>query len=286
MSLGILRRARHRGVITVFALHNLAYGDPEFFTDVDVTIVPSRFAADFYWARLGLRCTVLPNLIDWDRIVVDRWEPKYVTFVNPTVPKGMLVFARIADELGRRRPDIRLLVVESRGSEATLAGCGMDLRTHGNVFLMGHTPDPRRFWRVTRIALMPSVIAETQGLVAVEAMVNGIPVIASDRGALPETLGRAGIVCPLPARLGPHVPLMPTAEDVAKWVNSIVRLNDDTITFDLYRRAASARARQWSPETAEPGCARLFQDIASGRLAYETETAPPTNGKAMERPLI
>ena len=68
---------------------------------------------------------------------------------------------------------------------------------------MGHTDDPRHFWSVTRVCLMPSLVAETQGLVAVEAMANGIPVIASDRGALPETLGGAGIVLPLPDGLTP-----------------------------------------------------------------------------------
>ncbi len=74
-----------------------------------------------------------------------------MTFVNPSPEKGVHAFARIADELGRSRPDIPLLVVESRGSEATLLACGIDLRPHANVFLMSQTPDPRDFWGLTRV---------------------------------------------------------------------------------------------------------------------------------------
>jgi glycosyltransferase involved in cell wall biosynthesis len=80
--------------------------------------------------------------------------------------------------------------------------------------MMSHTSDPRHFRRVTRIALMPSLWWEGQGLVAVEAMINGIPVIASDRGALPETLSDAGIVPGLPSRLTPATRERPTAKEV------------------------------------------------------------------------
>ena len=65
---------------------------------------------------------------------------------------------------------------------------------------MANTPDPRDFYRVSRVVLMPSLWRESLGRVAVEAMANGIPVLASDRGALPETLGDAGFVLTIPER--------------------------------------------------------------------------------------
>ncbi|MBX6313351.1 MAG: hypothetical protein IRY99_10620 [Isosphaeraceae bacterium] len=168
----VLAHARAQGLATVFNLHNLQYHRLEPFRDVDVVRVPSHFAAEHYRQTLGLRCRVLSNLVDAERVRVERPEPRYVTFVNPSAEKGVYVFARIADELGRRRPEIPLLVVEGRGTEATLAACGLDLRVHGNVFLMAHTPDPRRFWRVSRLCLMPSLCGESQGRVAIEAMLN------------------------------------------------------------------------------------------------------------------
>ena len=41
----------------------------------------------------------------------------YITFVDPTSENGVHVFARIADALGRLRPDIPLLVIEGVGTE-------------------------------------------------------------------------------------------------------------------------------------------------------------------------
>jgi len=270
------RRARARGIATVFTLHNFLYRTIGPFADVDAVAVPSRFSADFHREALGLDCVVLPNLVDRLRVRVERGEPKYLTFVNPTPEKGVYAFARIADELGRRRPDIPVLVVEGRGDERRLADCGLDLRARGTVSLMSHTNDPRQFWGVTRVCLMPSTWWESQGLVAVEAMINGIPVVASDRGALPETLGQAGVVLPLPDRLTPVTTLLPTAEEVAPWVEAVIRLWDDREWYNEHRRRAFAEAKRWAPEVLEPQYVRFFQGLTPG----PKPPAPPPPGRA------
>jgi len=59
---------------------------------------------------------------------------------------------------------------------------------------MANTPNPRDFDRVSRAVLVFSLWRESLGRVPMEAMANGIPVVASDRGPLPETLGSAGFV--------------------------------------------------------------------------------------------
>ena len=103
------------GASVVFPLHNLNYGSAEAFVDTDTVVVPSPFAASFYRRTLGLRCITLPNLVDFERVLAPARARSCVTFVNPSHEKGVYVFARIADELGRRRQDIPLLVVEGRG---------------------------------------------------------------------------------------------------------------------------------------------------------------------------
>jgi hypothetical protein len=52
--------------------------------------------------------------------------------------KGVYAFSRIADELGRKRPDIALLVVEGRGTRRTPVDCGIDLRVHGSMSTKGN----------------------------------------------------------------------------------------------------------------------------------------------------
>jgi glycosyltransferase involved in cell wall biosynthesis len=269
----VLRRAKARGAATVFSLHNLRYHDPTTFIDVDAVLVASHFAAKHYLAHLGLRCTVLPNLVDFPRALALNRLPTYVVFVNPTVEKGVGIFARIADELGRTRPDIPFLVVESKGTEADVAASGLDLLAHGNVFFHEHTSDPRRFWRVARVCLLPSVVDENQPLVAIEAMINGVPVIGSNRGGIPETLGSAGSVVPVPDRLSPLARSLPTAEEVSPWVEAILELWDSPEVYEHASGRALLEARRWAPETVEPLYEHFFKIVESGRDFSQPEDA-------------
>jgi glycosyltransferase involved in cell wall biosynthesis len=65
---------------------------------------------------------------------------------------------------------------------------------------------------------MPSVWEESFGLVAAEAMVNGIPVVASNRGAIPETLGHGGVVLPIPAWISTTTRQIPTRDEIRDWI--------------------------------------------------------------------
>ena len=196
-SLELMHRARERGIPVVFHLHNFGYTDKRGFIDVSAIIFPSEYSRRHY-RRIGLDGPVIADPIALDRVVAESPEPKYVTFINPQPDKGVSVFARIALELGARRPDIPILVVEGRATSDTLAALPVDLSNLTTLNRMANTPDPRDFYRVSRVVLMPSLWRESLGRVAIEAMANGIPVLASDRGALPETLGDAGFVFTIP----------------------------------------------------------------------------------------
>jgi len=256
--------ARSRGASTLFPLHNFHYSDLSAFCDVDEVIVPSHFAQNYYLESLGLRCTVLYYSVDPGRVWVEHRTPHYLTFINPTVEKGVYPFARIADELGKRRPDIPILVVESRGTEATVAECGLEMRTHGTVHFMAHTSDPRDFWSVTKVCLLPSVWWENQPLVAVEAMVNGIPVVGSDRGGIPETLSDAGITLPIPDRITQATRMLPTAEEVEPWVAAVIRLWDDAEFYEEHRQKALREAKRWDPAVVGPQYVELCRDLKPG----------------------
>lgn len=255
--------ARALGIVIVFAFQDFNVHDVTRLADSDAVLVPSGVLAQYYDVAAGVACTVLPIPID---------EPQsagcdgtgYVTLVDPTIANGAYVFARIADELGRARPDIPLLVVEGEASEATLAACGLDLRGHGNVNLMPPPADARRIWAVSRVALMPSLGWADRSSVVAAAFANGIPVIASDRAGLTEALGGAGMVLPLPGRLTPATRMLPTAEEVGPWVREIIRLWDDANHFAEHRRRALAEAGRWSPEILGPKYARFFTGLRPG----------------------
>ncbi len=238
VSRSLMLKARARGTAVVFHLHNFGYNDRRGFEDVDAVIFPSEYSRRLYVRRVGIDGVVIPDPIRLDKVIAENSEPKYVTFINPQPEKGAAVFARIALELGRRRPDIPLLVVEGRGTADGLAGLPVDLSGLTNLHRMANTPDPRDFYRVSRVVLMPSLWRESLGRVPIEAMANGTPVLASDRGALPETLGDAGFVFTIPDRCTPASSMVPTAHEVAPWLAVIERLWDDPEFEAEHRRRA------------------------------------------------
>jgi len=261
ISCGMAALAKQRDIPVVFTIHNFAYSNADPFMVVDYCTVPSEFAQRFYWDRARLACHALPNPVDWGRVRAEHPTPRFVTFVNPSAEKGAYAFSRIADELGRRRPEIPLLVVESRGTRDTLAACGLDPGAHGNITFMPNTSDPRRFWSVSRMLLMPSLWWESQGLVAVEAMINGLPVIASNRGALPETLGGAGCLLPLPDRLTPESRTLPTCDEVGPWVDTIIRLWDDQALYSEQSAKARKEAQRWHPDRLTPLYTDFYRNV-------------------------
>jgi len=139
--------------------------------------------------------------------------------------------------------------------------CGLNLDVHGNIEYMSNTTDPRKFWSLTKILVMPSLWWENQPLVAIEAMINGIPVIGSDRGGIPETLGDAGFLLHLPDRLTPISDILPTAEEVAPWVETIIRLWDDQTLYAEQSAKARKEAERWHPNRLRPLYAEFFRNV-------------------------
>jgi glycosyltransferase involved in cell wall biosynthesis len=259
-NLALMARARRRGAAVVFHLHNFAYDDRAAFADAAAVLVPSEYARRFYARRLGLESTAIPYPLRAEWVVAADPEPRYLTFVNPQPAKGLTVFARLASELDRRRPDIPLLVVEGRGAALNLAEAGLDLSGLTNLHRMANTPDPRQFYRVSRAVAVPSLWRETFGRVAAEALANGLPVLASDRGALPSTLGEAGFVFTLPERCTPYGRAVPTAREVAPWLAAVERLWDDPGFEASHRGRAREASRRWD----DGAIAGLYQDFFAG----------------------
>jgi glycosyltransferase involved in cell wall biosynthesis len=232
---------------------------------VSSVIFPSDYSRRFHHRRTGIDGVVIPDPIRLDRVIVENFEPTYVTFINPQPEKGLTVFAAIALELNRRRPEIPLLIVEGRGTSDILAKLPVDLSALSNLNRMANTPDPRDFYRLSRVVLMPSLWRESLGRVAMEAMANGIPVLASDRGALPETLGNAGFVFTIPERYTPGNAAVPNKREVAPWVAAIERLWDDPESEARHRALARTEAQRWEWERVAGKYEAFFEKLAEAK---------------------
>jgi len=240
-----MQRARAVGAITVFTLRNYGYENRRHYEYVDHVFTTSPYLTAVYRERIGLRSVGIDSPIEWADVEAPEEMRRFVTFVNPSRNKGSMLFARLADMLGASRPDIPLLIIQS----ATTAGAlnaipGLDFKKYPHIMAAPATPRPADFFALTRILLVPSVFAEPFGRVSAEALVNGIPPLVSDRGALPQTVGAGGIVLPLPSWLSPESGELPSEDEVRPWFDAVCRLWDDPVHYAERSKRARAEAEQ------------------------------------------
>lgn len=167
-------------------------------------IFNSEFVKNYFLRRLYIspeRYIVIPPVIDWDSILASNYNMKFITMVNPELHKG----GDIVQEVARQMKNEHFLIVKPKLPEKYL---NIDLESLENVAIKNRKIDMRVIYSQSKLVLVPSRCDECFGMVAIEAQINGIPPIVSDRGALPEVIGDGGIV------VSPF-------DDTKKWVAAI-----------------------------------------------------------------
>jgi glycosyltransferase involved in cell wall biosynthesis len=246
-----LAAARRRGSTTSFAVRGFGYYDARFFADVDHVFTCSQFLTDVYREKIGLVSTPLEPPIDWSTVLAPVESRAFVTFVHPAPHKGLYLFARLADTLGARRPDIPLLVVQSGHTAGSLNAIpGIDFSKYPQIMAAPAVPTPADYFALTRVLLVPSVWDEPFGRVAAEAMINGVPPLVSNRGSLPHVVGGdigdggGGRVLPIPAWMTPETTQLPAESEIEPWSDAVCALWDDAALYD----ATASRARELAEE--------------------------------------
>ena len=113
-----------------------------------------------------------------------------VLMVNPCAVKGLEIFLALADKF----PEIEFAALNGWG---TTAADRAALAWRPNAKLLNNVSNIDEVLRETRLLLMPSVWYEGFGLITMEAMLRGLPVIASDSGGLAEAKAGTGYVVPV-----------------------------------------------------------------------------------------
>jgi len=260
------QRARRQGARVVFALRNENYLVRGLLDEMDGILTPSQYLTDVYREAVGIESTPLPLPMELEDVIATEHDPIFFTMINPSREKGLMVLARLAEDLSRRRPDIPMLIVESRGSagrlvEAGLAG-GFDLRRHENLMMAAPVAFPRDIYTHTRALLAPSLWNEPAGRVAVEAILNGIPPLVSDRGGLGEVCNGAGFVLPIPPEVTPAANRPVAPEVVEPWIELIARLEDDAGFYAEECARARQAAAIYLPERLAPRYVEYFNRVA------------------------
>jgi glycosyltransferase involved in cell wall biosynthesis len=164
-----------------------------------------------------------------------RADRRYVTIVNPCLEKGVDVFLPLV----RAFPEVEFAAVRGWGTGAALLRTLQELP---NVNVFEPADDLDDVLRSTRVLLAPSLWPETFGYIVPEAMLRGIPVLASDSGGLRESgLGAATLlpVAELERRNGHYVG---RPQEIAPWQTALQTLLTDADEYDRRVRAAHAAA--------------------------------------------
>lgn len=277
------KRVRATGAAVVFGLRQWGYlhAPRDFFTPahaIDAVLTPSEFLLRRYRETYQIPAGAgLPSALDPAEVVApEPREPVFVTFINPSQEKGVFFFVRLAEQLSLRRPDIPLLVQESRGTRDTLLAAaragGIDLARFENILISPPVAAPREIFTNARLLLAPSVWEEPAGRVVSEALLNGVPPLVADRGGLPDEANGGGLVLPLPSDFTLAATRPVEAAAVRPWVDAIEHLCSDESAYAAACTRARAASRRYLVGNVAPLYSDFFRSVV--RAAVEPVREP------------
>jgi glycosyltransferase involved in cell wall biosynthesis len=220
----------------------------------DGIIVVSRFVASEVQRVLDIapdRISVCPNgAPEWKGPAARREAGGYLLFLGTIEPRKNLggLLAAYAALLGRHR-NVPRLIIAGRTDPAggTLLSAISQAPFAGHVEYRGYVPTEEReaLFKGAQAFVLPS-FDEGFGIPALEAMAAGVPVIVSNRGALPEVVGDAGLFI--------------DPDDPESLATALATLIEDPNLWEVCARRGLDRAREFTWNRTARDVRRAYED--------------------------
>jgi glycosyltransferase involved in cell wall biosynthesis len=225
---------------------------------VNAVVAPTRFVLDRH-LELGFFPRAVSAVVPWG---VPLLEPTPHRFRgNPGAPIRFLYIGGLRPYKGidnvldafRRAPGLRAsLDIAGAGELAgACAEAASDPRIRFHGFVTGE--QKTELFRSSDVLLFPSLCWEAFGLVALEALSYGVPVLASRTGGIPELIeeGRTGFLV--------------EPGDPAALARGMARLAAAPAVAESMRAACQARARDLSVERTVSGIVEVYEAARGAR---------------------
>ncbi|MGH2766515.1 MAG: glycosyltransferase family 4 protein [Actinomycetota bacterium] len=226
---------------------------------LDARIAVSDAAAAFVRARFredGLR--VIPNGVEVELFAGAEPAPlppgRRILFVNRLDPrKGFRVMVEAFRRLALERPDVLLVVAGDGRGRAAFGDLPIEVRAR--VVMLGSVAhaDLPRYHAASEVFCAPATGRESFGIVLVEAMAAGLPVVASDIAGYREVVrdGIEGILVP--------------PRDPGALAEALGRILDDPANRTALGRAGRERARRFSWDGVAGEVEAVYREVVGGR---------------------
>jgi phosphatidyl-myo-inositol alpha-mannosyltransferase len=228
---------------------------------ISARIAVSEYARRTFVEHLGGDAVVIPNGVDVDFFAraepKAEWQGGTIGFIGriDEPRKGLPVVMRALPRILESLPDTRLLVAGRGDQDEAVEDLPEVVRERVEFLGMISDEDKARLLRSVDLYVAPNTGGESFGIILVEAMSAGAPVLASDLDAFAQVLdgGEAGELFP--------------NEDADALADAAVRLLTDPERRAALRAYGSRHVRRFDWSTVGADIRAVYETVTDGAAA-------------------
>ncbi|MEK2473442.1 glycosyltransferase family 4 protein [Streptomyces noursei] len=240
---------------------------------ISARIAVSEYARRTLVEHLGGDAVVIPNGVDVDFFARaeprPEWQGRTIGFIGriDEPRKGLPVLMKALPAILAAVPDARLLVAGRGDQDEAVAGLPAELRSRVEFLGMVSDEDKARLLRSVDVYVAPNTGGESFGIVLVEALSAGAPVLASDLDAFAQVLdqGEAGELF--------------ANEDAAALAAAAVRLLNTPDRLAELRERGTKHVRRFDWTTVGADILAVYETVTTGASAVATDERVGARGR-------